>query len=163
MKSKLFYLQFLLLVFPIAAIVASTTKPKDEKNFKVIKLTALNSSLGAYENRLSFATTYQMICPNGSTGCGTGPGPVCTSTNNCTPLVVYHEVSCTINPTAKACQLVGTTSPTCSGPKSCPDNPTLPTKHPLPCDFGQIAFGCFSGWVSGPSCGTLVNCQSPPN
>lgn len=161
MKSKLVYLQFLILLFPIAGIIA-LTNPKDGRNFKVIKLATLNESLSKYENQFNTAVTYQMICPNGSIGCGTGPGPNCTSNINCGPVVAYHEVACPINPTAKACQLVSTTSPTCSGPKSCPNSPTSPTKHPLPCAYGTIAYGCYSGWVSGPGCETLKNCEPLP-
>jgi hypothetical protein len=119
----------------------------------------------SFSNKIAkVSTTYKVMCPGGTYGCGDSFGPPCEG-NPCAPSPPKYRRtrSCPDDPGFQVCELSSwTLYPACDAPAACPSDPTAPTKTPIPCSYGTIPFGCFNGWTSGPSCSVLVNCQTPP-
>jgi hypothetical protein len=77
--------------------------------------------------------------------------------------VGLHQYPCP-GTNAYGCQTSLSSAPSCPGQAPCPPPVSQPKNHPAPCNFGSIAFGCFSGQpIGGPGCSPLVNCQTPPD
>jgi hypothetical protein len=105
--------------------------------------------------------TYVKACPDGSVGCGASSGILCSpSQTPCTanPKPIIRQYICA-GSNLLGCKAGLQTGITCPTAITCAGE-----NHSAPCNFGSIAFGCFSGSpISGPSCGPLVNCQTPPD
>lgn len=135
---------------------------EDEMNYKVTKAMSLEQSVSQSNNITSSVTgNYVKACPDGFSGCGATSGIECApSQQPCTtpPKPILRQYPCS------GSGLIGCKAGLQSGP-TCPSAIICPGEnHPSPCNFGSIAFGCFSGSpIGGPSCSPLVNCQTPPD
>ena len=131
----------------------------DELNYKITKA-SFPATTGAKSISQTTSPMYEYTCADGSTGCGSGNTVPCTTSNNCPkPPPPYHSIQC--DAVTIGCGLGGAGTG-CYTKVDCPVPPPPPDKHPAPCNYGTIPFGCFTGWSGGPTCSTLVNCQIPP-
>lgn len=80
-----------------------------------------------------------------------------------TQFLGLHQYTCP-GTNAKGCQTDYSSAPGCVQQVTCP-SVVKPENHPSPCNYGSIAYGCFSGAPLGgsPGCSPLVNCQTPPD
>lgn len=131
---------------------------ENEVNYKVTKAILLNQNVTSLKLMTNRVGSYLKTCPDGYIGCGGTSGQPCVGQKNCSPQQILRLYPCP-GSSLFGCKANLQTGPECSNPQSCPGE-----NHPSPCDFGSIAFGCFSGSpIGGPSCSPLVNCQTPPD
>jgi len=139
-------------------------KKEEDVNYKVTEAVSLFENAKSLNKLASSADgQYVKACPDGSNGCGATSGMLCsTGLEQCKPAQpeqIKRVYPCPGSSNLMGCKTGLQTGSECASVKQCPGE-----NHPVPCDYGSIAFGCFAGAPnSGPSCGTLVNCQTPPD
>ncbi|MFC1223947.1 hypothetical protein ACFE6N_09070 [Pedobacter sp. BG31] len=147
--------------FSLICILFFSCKKEEDVNYKVTEAVSLFENTKSL-NTLASSTTgnYVKVCPNGYTGCGATSGIVCESSQQpCViPVVILRKYPCP-GSNLYGCKSGLQTGAICETAQACAGE-----NHPSPCNYGGIAFGCFAGApISGPSCGTLVNCETPPD
>ncbi|RLJ71915.1 hypothetical protein [Pedobacter alluvionis] len=143
-------------------IVFFSCKKENDVNYKVTEAVSLFQNTKSLDKVASGTTgNYVKDCPGGYAGCGATAGIPCLPPQEpCKPPTqpILRLYPCPGSNTM-GCKSGIQSGFTCTSQQSCPGE-----NHPIPCNFGSIAFGCFPGSpAGGPSCGTLVNCQTPPD
>ncbi|WP_431293819.1 hypothetical protein [Pedobacter sp. P26] len=144
----------------LVGILLFSFKKENVANYKVMKAESLFLSSESATKLVSvFKGNYVKTCPDGFSGCGGTSGLVCNGQSNCNPSPVYRPYACP-GSQEYGCKTGIQSTLVCLNVKICPGE-----NHPVPCNYGSVSFGCFSGAPigGGPSCGALINCQTPPN
>ena len=143
----------------LVGILLFSFKKENVVNYKVNKAELLLQSSESASKSAFVKGNYVKTCPDGFSGCGGTSGPDCNGQGNCNPSPINRPYACP-GSQEYGCKTGIQSTLVCQNVKICPGE-----NHPVPCNYGSISFGCYQGAPigGGPSCGALINCQTPPN